>query len=357
MKYLAYILISTLAIGLWSCGGDKQADMHTAPAIPVTVEKVIATSGSASIFASGQVEAESSANLSTRLMGHVTRLHIKVGDRVRKGDLLISINTTDLEAKKAQVEASIIQAQAGYDNAKKDYERFQSLYEQGSASQKELDDMTTRFQMAEAGLKAAQHMKKEIEAHFTYAEIRSPFSGVVINTFVKEGDMANPGMPLVSVESTGSQQVAAMVSESDIKQIRKGLDVKVNIKSLDKMVDGTVTEVSRSAKNTGGQYLVKIDLDEEDESILSGMFVNVAFPVAQEYEGSRISIPTSSLVKKGQLTGVYTIGADDTAILRWLRTGKVSNEQVEVLSGLAANETFIAKADGRLYNGAKVSIQ
>ena len=138
---------------------------------------------------------------------------------------MVSINNTDLQAKKAQVDASILQATAGFNNAKKDYERFKTLFSQQSASQKELDDMTSRYEMAKAGLEGAKQMRNEVMAQFSYANITAPFSGDVTNTFVKEGDMANPGMPLVSVEGNGLMQVMAMVSEGDITSIKNGMPV------------------------------------------------------------------------------------------------------------------------------------
>jgi RND family efflux transporter MFP subunit len=294
------------------------------------------------------------------MMGYVTKLHVQVGQKVGAGQLLVSINNTDLQAKKAQVDASILQATAGYNNAKKDYDRFVNLFKQQSASQKELDDMTARYEMAKAGLEGARQMRNEILAQFSYSNITAPFSGTVTNTFVKEGDMANPGMPLVSVEGASRLQVTAMVSENDIAYIKKGMPVHVLVKSSNAKLTGKVSEVSISATNTGGQYLVKVNLDKTDNSVLSGMFVNVQFPVAnktQTVASDRILIPESALVKQGQLSGIYTIGTGNIAILRWLRIGKTFGNQVEVLSGLSANEQYIVSADGKLYNGALVSIQ
>jgi len=141
-----------------------------------------------------------------------------------------------------------MQATAAFTNAKKDYERFTALFNQQSASQKELDDMTSRYEMAKAGLEAAKQMRNEVLAQFSYATITAPFSGEVTNTFVKEGDMANPGMPLVSVEGASHLQVTAMVSESDITAIKNGMHVKVAVKSTHQEIDGTVVEVSGSAK-------------------------------------------------------------------------------------------------------------
>ena len=357
-KIIAILSIS--AVLLTSCGGEKKEQIKAEPAIAVKVSGVSENADGGFITASGKIEAENSANLSTRMMGYVTKIHVKVGQKVGAGQLLVSINNTDLLAKKAQVDASILQATAGYNNAKKDYDRFVNLFKQQSASQKELDDMTARYEMAKAGLEGAKQMRNEVMAQFSYSNITAPFSGTVTNTFVKEGDMANPGMPLVSVEGAARLQVTAMVSENDINAIKRGMAVKVLVKSSNETLTGKVSEVSSSATNTGGQYLVKVNLDKTDATVLSGMFVNVQFPIAnktQTVQNDRVLVPESALVKQGQLTGVYTIGEGNIAILRWLRTGKTFGNQVEVLSGLSANEQYIVSAEGKLFNGALVSVQ
>ena len=357
-------IITTLLLSAFlflSCGKDRKEITENTPAIPVKMSGNSVSTNPSFVTASGKIEAENSANVSTRMMGYVTKVHVKVGQKVNAGQLLVSINNTDLQAKKAQVEASILQATAAFNNAKKDYERFTALFNQQSASQKELDDMTSRYEMAKAGLEAAKQMRNEVVAQFGYSNITAPFSGEVTNTFVKEGDMANPGMPLVSIEGASHLQVTAMVSESDIANIQNGMAVKILVKSINKTVTGKVTEVSSSAKNTGGQYLVKINLTQTDKAILSGMFVNVQFPLANKTLTTVISdkvlVPESALVKQGQLTGIYTVGNGNTAILRWLRIGKTFDNQVEVLSGLSAEEPYIVSAEGKLFNGAKVSIQ
>ena len=355
------IITSLSVLLLSSCHGEKKESIAKEPAIAVKVSGVSENNNGQFVTASGKIEAENSANLSTRMMGYVTKIHVQVGQKVNEGQLLVSINNTDLQAKKAQVDASILQATAGYNNAKKDYDRFVNLFKQQSASQKELDDMTARYEMAKAGLEGAKQMRNEVMAQFSYSNITAPFSGVVTSTFVKEGDMANPGMPLVSIEGASQLQVTAMVSESDITSIKNGMAVKVLVKSSNKILTGKVSEVSLSAKNTGGQYLVKINLDKTDSSILSGMFVNVQFPISNKVpaieQTNKVLVLQSALVKQGQLTGVYTIGTGNVAILRWLRIGKTFGNEVEVLSGLSANEQYIISADGKLYNGAKISIR
>jgi hypothetical protein len=161
------------------------------------------------------------------------------------------------------------------------------------------------------------------------------------------------------METPGQYQVIAMVPESEITKITNGIEVKVLVKSTNQLIPGKVTEVSTSTKNTGGQYLVKVLLNKTSANLLSGMFTSVQFPIEKNTDtiNGLFLIPKSALVQQGQLTGIYTIGNENTAILRWLRLGKSFGDDVEVLSGLSNNEQYVVTAEGKLYNGAKVTIQ
>lgn len=358
-KIITSIALLSLIGFMTSCSKSEEKTANELPVISVTINETAGSNSGKYVTASGKIEAENSANISTRMMGYVTSIKVKTGQNVSKGQLLATISNTDLQAKKAQAEAGISQATAAYNSAKRDYDRFVVLFSQKSASQKEMDDMTTHFEMAKAGLETAKQMKNEVMAQFSYTNITAPFSGVVTGTFVKEGDMANPGMPIVSVEGASKLQAVVMVSESEISNIKNGTTTDVNIKSLDKTVKGKVVEVSTSARNTGGQYIVKIDLDKT-ENVLSGMFVNAVFPIEKSVEKSTndlVLIPQEAVITQGQLKGIYVVNDNNTAILRWLRLGKTYGNNIEVLSGLADGEKYVVKADGRLFNGTKVIVK
>lgn len=309
---------------------------------------------------SGKLVSKNSVNVSTRMMGYITSLPVQVGQSVKAGQLLVSISNTDIQAKGGQADAQISQAQAAFDIAKKDYERFENLFNSQSASQKELDDMKVRYDMAAANLQAAKQMKNEVNAHYQYTHVTAPVSGVITAKFAEQGDMANPGMPLLTIESPSVLQAQVMVSETLISQIKTGMDAQVLVKSSGKEINGKVTEISHSSANTGGQYLVKINIDYS-EGLLPGMFVNASFPLEVSAENSSelngIMVPKSALVKKGQLTGIYTVSSQNTAVLRWLKLGKETADEVEVLSGLNAGETYIKSAESKLYNGAKLNVK
>ena len=212
--------------------------------------------------------------------------------------------------------------------------------------------------MAKARLEAANQMKNQVNAQLSYSNITAPFSGVITGKFINAGDMANPGMPLISIENPGKFQVIAMVPESEITSIKNGTTVDVLIKSIDKILKGTITEVSSSTKNTGGQYLVKIVLEQTDIKLLSGMFASVQFPTEKTAEeNAPILIPTSSIIERGELRGVYVVSESNTALLRWLRLGKEFGDKTEVLSGLSASDTFVLTSESKIVNGSKLNVQ
>ncbi|AUC81424.1 efflux RND transporter periplasmic adaptor subunit [Lacinutrix sp. Bg11-31] len=358
MKKIYTILTFSVVLLVASCGSEnKKAVIDNTPAISVKTSQVAVNSNSPFLSVSGKIQATNRADLSTRMMGYVNKVHVNVGDKVRKGQLLVSINNSDLQAKRAQVNAGITEANAALSNAQKDYNRFKNLFADNSASQKEMDDMTANYEMAKARVEGANQMKNEINAQFTYSNITAPFNGTVTSKNVEAGNMANPGASLISIETPDNFEVMAMVPETEISEIKKGATVDVLVKSINQTIKGKVTEVSTSAKNTGGQYLVKIDLDKTDANILSGMFTTVQFPIARKAKSEMVLIPTEAIITNGQLSGIYTVSQSNTALLRWLRLGRTFGNQVEVLSGLNTDEAYIVSADGKLYNGVKITIK
>lgn len=356
MKKTYTILTVLAALLLINCGSEnKKISADNSPSIAVKVNQVSTNGNSPFLSVSGKIQATNSADLSTRMMGYVNKVYVNVGDKVNKGQLLVSINNADLQAKKAQVNAGITEATAAFNNAHKDYNRFKNLFANNSASQKEMDDITANYEMAKARLESANQMKNEVNAQFTYSNITAPFSGIVTSKNIEAGNMANPGVPLISIENPEHFEVITMVPETEISEINTETTVNVLVKSINQTLKGKVKEVSTSAKNTGGQYLVKITLDKTEANILSGMFTSVQFPVKRKTKSSMVLIPNEAIITNGQLSGVYTVSQSNTALLRWLRLGRTFGNQVEVLSGLSSDEAYIISAEGKLYNGAKIS--
>lgn len=356
MRTLIILMVFTsIVVG---CQSEKSTAVDSSSSVQVVLKSPMTPEGGNYFTISGSIESEHFASLSTRNMGFVSRVYVNVGDPVRKGQLLIDINSEEIDAKKAQAQAGLRQAEAQLEVAKKDYERYSELFHKNSASQKELDDVTLQYEIAKANHERALQIENEINANMAYSHIRAPFSGVITSKSIKMGDMARPGQPLMSLEAPGKFVARALVPERSIEFVEKDQNVTVFVKSLDTSVPGKVKEVSGSSLNSGGQYLIKIELDEADEiKLFSGMYVSVLIPSPGQQTSKSLFVDQSALVQKGELDGIYTISESGTAILRWLKLGQDMGDQVEVLSGLSADEKYIASSEGKLFNGAKIANQ
>lgn len=349
------IVISTILL-LHACkGNDHEVKEKIQPVIvTVSMPSVNRQDG---IAVSGQIEAAQSVNISTRIMGTITNIYVKVGDHVRKGQTLATISSQDMLAKKAQASAAIAEAEANVKSIQKDYERFTNLFNKQSASAKELDNVTLQYNGAKARLDAAMQMRNEINAMMAYTVLSAPFDGTVTQKMADEGALTNPGMPVFTIEQNSQLQVSTTVSEAEISQIKKGDKAQADIKAIGKRIVCSVNEISPSSQFTGGRYKVTLSIPAgEMKDLYPGMYVNVFIPgkTPVQLNSNAILVPMASLVQADQLTGLYTISSNNTALLRWIRTGKISGDNIEVLSGLGSDEKFITSASGKLYNGVPV---
>lgn len=349
------------ALSACSSNETKETTGTAETAIAVTLSTPSANQQT-TLQVTGRVEAAQSADISTRIMGYITRINVKTGDQVKKGQLLATISNDDIMAKRAQADAMIAEADVAYKNAQKDMDRFTVLYKQQSASAKEMDNVTMQYTSAKSRLEQARQMRKEVSATLNYTNLTAPFAGVVTQKLMDAGSMATPGMPILTIEQSGSYQVSAAVPENVISQVNQGSAATITIDASNKVIKGKISQISQSSQFTGGQYLIKVQIpDGEKQGLLAGMYASVAIPVKPGAPGksndAQVLVPVSSIEYKDQLTGLYTVGNNNTALLRWVTLGKVTGNQVEVLSGLAPLEQFIESADGRLFNGALIKIK
>ena len=350
-----------MAVSACSSNEKKETTVTIDSAISVTVASPL-VSGQSDLQVSGQIEALQTANISTRMMGYITSMKVKTGDHVVKGQLIATISNDDIVAKRAQSDAAILSADMGVKNAQKDMERFNNLFKQQSATAKELDNVTLAYQMAKSQLESARQIRNEISATLKYTNLSAPFDGIVTQKLLDAGSMATPGMPLATIEKIGSYQVSVAIPENVVGLVKSGVIATVTISASDKVFKGAVNQISQSSQFTGGQYMAKVRVpDDQMQGLFSGMYANVSIPITKvarkadtEYQ---VLVPLKCIDHKNQLTGLYTIGSNNTALLRWVTLGKVVGDQVEVLSGLAPDEEFIVSATGRLFNGRKVNIK
>ena len=367
MRYknnLGLITVLIMSIFTFSCASKETNNTEDNSAIiNVTVGKSATKMNTANLELTGQVEAAHASNIATRIMGYLTKIHVKVGDKVKAGQLLFSINSTDILAKKGQVDASVRQAEAALHVAQKDFDRYTVLFKQNSASAKELEQVNLQYQSAKSSVEAAKSKQAEVIAQLTYANVVAPFSGVITQKLADEGSLANPGMPILTIEQTGTLQISAMAPENSIANLKLGENAEVTVSAAKVNFTGKITQINPSSQLTGGQYIIKVAIPNTvSNKVLAGMYANLLIHnnnAIQKDTTSSIGVlvPISAIIYRDQLTGIYTVGSQNTALLRWVRLGNSYGNNIEVLSGLAKGEEYIISADGNLFNGAKIKIK
>ena len=304
------------------------------------------------VTATGSLQAEKTIMVSTRMMGWVRRIHVVEGQSVSKGDLLVNIDDSDLKAKKVQAEAGITEARAVLTNAEKMAERFEKLYAEKSVSKQQLDDVTTGRDRAAAGLKMAEAGLAEVKVHLSYLSITAPNDGTIARKMIEEGDMANPGMPLITLESSGPMKVVAHLGEKDISTVKVGDIATIDVTSLDGAVfQAPLNKVIRAVNPGSRTYDIEAVLGDPDPRLRSGMFARVTLPVG---ERQAILVPREAVIKRGQLTGLWVVQENGTAHLRWIRLGRPFGDQVEILSGMNGDETVVLSTQQPLAEGDRV---
>lgn len=351
---VAVVLI--LQFGLISCGNDATPEVAQDVA-QVSVRTVGSSAAPQRYVFSGNVEGNHKVTLSTKLMGQITSMPYDAGTKVSAGQIVVRINSDDLRAKRAQIKASASEAQAAFKNAEVNYGRMKNLYTRKSASQKELDDVETMYQMASAKVDAVREMENEINNAIGYGELRSPFNGFIVAKMAQQGDIASPGMPLLMIEDLSVLKIIATVPESEIHLFKQKDKVRIQIDALESDLAGEVEQVNPSGNPMSRQFEVKVGFvglkKEQATKVNSGMYAQI---ILEKGTAKMITVPQSVIIRRGQLDGLFIMGDRGTAILRWIRTGKSVGEEVEVLSGLRDGEKVILGDNVQLKDGQKVEV-
>jgi RND family efflux transporter MFP subunit len=308
---------------------------------------------------SGTAEPIEKVRVSTKIMGWIEEIYFDEGAKVNTGANLVKLRSTDLEAKRAQADAAISEAQAHFKNVETNLQRIESLYEKKAATQKELDDMRTAFASAKARYDTALEMKKEVEEMLAYTALKAPFDGSVTRKMMDVGDLVNPGQPILEVENIAKVKVVTKVPENDVRNLHVSMPVQVQIPAARIGANGksaiyNIDKIVPSADPISRQFDIHVIMDNTEGQIKPGMFARM---VIARNRGSALLVPQKAVFRRGQLEGVFVIDSQNRARLRWIRTGVTYGDQVEVLSGLNVDEQVVLEGAITLSDGQLVEVR
>jgi RND family efflux transporter MFP subunit len=317
------------------------------------------------IEAVGTVRAAETSQPASQMMGNIVEIRAHEGDHVRRGQVLALIDDAQPRAALDRATAADVAAQQEISASESDFalaeatfKRYQALYERKSVSPQEFDEIKARYQgaqarreMARAGQVQGQAAMQQARTALGYTHIVAPFDGLVTEKKVDTGTLANPGMPLFTVEDLRRYRLEATVNETDLRYVREGEPVSVLVDALgNRELKGKVIEIVPAADPASRSFLVKVELPS-DPAMRSGLFGRVQFTRG---ERTALLIPRTAIVERGQLQGIYVLDQNRIAGLRYITLGKPSAQQVEVLAGLQAGEMLVGDPGSREMNGKKI---
>lgn len=320
------------------------------------------------IRTAGTVHAKETAIISAQMPGTIRQVLVQAGERVRAGQLLVTLDDSALSsevnratAAQMAVEKQQMAAKANASLAAGTLARYQELKDQNSVSPQEFDEVQGRSQASALELQALQAQSSEAKAavagartQLAYMQLRAPFSGMVTARMADPGTLATPGTPLLEVDREGPLEMYTSVDESLIGSVHPGIKVPVSIDGAGtEEAMGTVVQVVPAADPASHSFLVKLDLPAS-KTLRAGMFGTVSFPGSTK---SMILAPQSAVVMRGSLACIYAVDQDGVAQLRYVTLGDRHGDQVEVLSGLAAGETLVDHPGERDLAGRRIEAQ
>lgn len=345
--------------------------------VPIAIARV--SDEPANFEAIGIVRAETAGIIASEVSAAVMAMPVREGDRVRQGDLLARLDSERVreqlrhseavaaEARQAQkaAEAGLDAARAAADLALITRNRYKSLADEDAVSRQDLDHAEARLAETQAGreqaerlLAAATDRIRQAEAALAAAritlsdtEVRAPYDGMVTARFIDAGSLAAPGTPLLALEKTGGRRADIFVPESLVQAVRPGEVIQIFIPAASATpFTGSVLAVEPAADPKSRTFVVQVNIPETT-NVRSGMFARAVIPAGT---AKKLLIPGGALVRQGQLTGVYVVDTNNLARFRLIRPGAIIGERVEVLSGLAGEERFVAAEVLGIADGIRV---
>jgi len=323
-------LIALVFGALFGCGSGnrenskvetKSLDDNTA--IPVEIALAERQNLAVTKTYSGTLEGEEQANIVAKISERITSIQARVGESVRAGQVMLSLD-------KSGASSQYYQAEANFKNAEKNLQRMKSLYDEGAISLQALDGTQTAYDVAKANFDAAR----------SAVELTTPISGVIAALNVNIGDLAMPGAVLATVAKISRLTVLFNINEMDITNLAVGQPVQVYAESRPEAVaDGRIIQLSKSADVRSRSFQIKAQFpNTADVWFKPGMFCKVKIQLSPR--AMTLAVPNASIQSDGLTSRVFVV-RNSRSIQQQVQVGVTDGNYTEILSGIAELDTVV----------------
>lgn len=337
-RKIACHLAATAVLLISGCRRESApAPAPTITPVQVRVQTVERKRRVATEDVAGTVRARLRAVIEAKISGRIEQMLVVPGQQVKSGELLVQLDSREVQARLDQATAVRRQADA-------ELKRLSSLLKEKTISQAEFDTAESRYRVAEATVAEAETMRG-------YTKVVAPFDGIITRKHSDVGDLAAPGRPLLDMEDFSRLRLEADVPEAAVGYLALHDTLTVRISNVTNDLTGVVSEISPAADPNSRTSLVKLDLPNVP-GLRAGQFGRVSVPVG---ETLALRAPATAVVQRGQIELVFVV-ADGRAKMRMVKTGRQVGNEVEVVSGLDEGESVVVQNTRQLVDGQPVTV-
>jgi len=348
----------------------KPEVVETEDAVPVNTAEVKFREFNYEIDAVGTLKARETCTLSPKVSGNVNAVMADIGDRVKKGQVLVNIDDTMFKLQVRRVAASleaamanVAEAEAGFERAEKDYKRAKNLIKEKVIPQSRFDDAEAAFKAAKEGLSAAKSQHSQAKAaldtakqHLDDTQIKSLISGVVVERNVEIGQTISPGLQVFLILDQTKLKADVDLPGIDFGRVEMGLPARIKIDAFpEESFMGKVKVINPMMDRTTRTFRVRIELPNSLGKLVDGMFARVKLKTGKK---RALAVLRDALQRlPGSGTYYVFLIVKGKAVKRVVAIGIAGDKYAEVLEGLNTGDIVVTSGAGRLKAGMKVIVQ
>lgn len=333
------------AAGSGQSGSQVQNQSPTDDAVLITVKKMAYEPFNHYFQANGSVEAVEDAFISPEINGQIKKIHVREGQRVKAGELLVSLNSDIIRSGIAEAKSALALAETVYNRRK-------GLWEQKIGSE-------VQYLEAKTNKESLENRLKSLEAQLDMAQIKAPIDGIVDEVSKKEGELAIPGLQLIRLVNLKAVYVNADVSESFLPSIRKGELVRVTFPTYPEwIVDTVVYRTGNVIKEQNRTFLVQVKIDNPEEKLKP----NIIAVLKMNDFSAEAALVVPSIIVKNDLKGAYVYVTEESegqllARKTYVTPGLSDGGDTMIDKGLQPGQEVIVEGYNLVKNGMPVKKQ